>query len=172
MRFFSIITFTLATGIALAADGVKPVTYLEGNLEGFAPNASATLEFRDSRVMALHAKDSDVVIPYGVVSKTNRKTVPLLTEKDPIYKVWNIHKRLLIPTPQEQVTVSYRNQAGAEKTATLEMDKASADRLQAHVKQATDRNAANAGAWWGDAVWKTDRNKDQWGGAGVMAQRE
>jgi hypothetical protein len=25
--------------------------------------------------------------------------------------------------------------------------------------------------WWGDGYWKTTRNKDQWGGAGTVAQK-
>jgi hypothetical protein len=169
---FSIITFILATGVALANDNVKPVTYLEGNLDGFATNASATLEFRDSKAMVLHVKGSDAVIPYGVVSKTSQRLVPVVTEKDPLYKVWSLHKRLLIPNPLHAVTVVYKDKAGAEKSVTLEMEKGAADRVQAQIKQATDRNSANAGSWWGDSVWKTARNKEEWGGAGVIAQRE
>jgi hypothetical protein len=169
---FSIITFILATGVALAADNIKPVTYLEGNLEGFAVNASSTLEFRDSKVMALHTKGADAVIPYAAVSKTTEKIIPVVTEKDPLYKVWSLHKRLLIPNPLHEVTVTYTDRNGAEKTVTMEMEKVPADRVAAQVKQATDRKAANAGSWWGDSMWKTNRNKEEWGGAGVMAQRE
>lgn len=169
---FSLITLLLAAGTALAADNVKPVTYLEGNLEGFATNASAKLEFRDSRAMALHAKGSDAVIPYAAVSKTSERIVPVVTEKDPLYKVWSLHKRLLIPTPLHAVTVVYKDKAGVEKSVTLEMEKAAAARLQAQVKQVTDKSAANNGSWWGDSVWKTQRNKTEWGGSGVIAQRE
>lgn len=169
---FSLITLLLAAGTGLAADNVKPVTYLEGNLEGFATNASASLEFRDSKTMALHVKGSDAVIPYAAVSKTSERLVPVVTEKDPLYKVWSLHKRLLIPTPLHAVTVVYKDKAGAEKSVTLEMEKAAAARVQAQVKQATDKTAANNGSWWGDSVWKTQRNKTEWGGAGVIAQRE
>lgn len=171
MRFL-LIAFTLAAGVALANDNVKPVTYMEGNLNGFAVNAGGTLEFRDSKAMVLHTNGSDAVIPYSVVSKTSERIVPVVSEKDPLYKVWSIHKRLLVPTPLHAVTVTYKDQAGVEKSATLEMQKAAADRLQAHVKQAQDHKAANAGSWWGDSVWKTQRNKDDWGGTGVIAQRE
>ena len=169
---FSLITFILASGVALAADNIKPVTYLEGNLEGFAANASGTLEFRDSKVMVLHSKGVDAVIPYNVVSKTSQKVVPVVTEKDPLYKVWSLHKRLLPPTPLHAVMVVYKDKAGTEKPITVEMQKVAADRVQAQVKQAADWKAANAGSWWGDSVWKTQRNKEDWGGAGVIAQRE
>jgi hypothetical protein len=54
----------------------------------------------------------------------------------------------------------------------MEMERSAADRVQAQIQQAMDRNAANSGAWWGDSVWKTARNKEQWDGAGVVAQRE
>ncbi len=169
---FSLLTFVLTASAAFAADNVKPVTYLEGNIDGFAVNASSKLEFKDSKVMVLRTKGADAVIPYGMVTKTDDVLVPVVSEKDPLYKVWSIHKRLLIPNPLHAVTVTYTDKAGAEKKVTLEMEKAAAERLEAHVKQASDRNAANAGAWWGDSVWKTQRNKSDWGGAGVIAQRE
>ena len=132
---FSII-FTLAAGLALASDNSKPVTYLEGNLEGFTANASSTLEFRDSKAMVLHTKGADAVIPYSVVTKTSEREVPVVTEKDPLYKVWAIHKRLLIPTPLHAVTVHYKDKTGAEKSITLEMEKSAATRVEigrAHV---------------------------------------
>lgn len=169
---FSLITLVLATGVALASDNVKPATYLEGNLEGFTANAGVTLEFRDYNAMAVHAKGADQVIPYAAVSKTSERLVPVVSEKDPLYKVWSLHKRLLIPNPLHAVTVVYTDKAGVEKSVTLEMEKASAERLQAQVKQVADKAAANNGSWWGDSVWKTQRNKTEWGGAGVIAQRE
>jgi hypothetical protein len=169
---FSLVTLIFATGVALAADNTKPITYLEGNLEGFHTNDSGSLEFRDSKVMVLHAKETEAVIPYGSVTTTSRKVIPVVTEKDPLYQVWNLHKRLLIPTPLHSVSVVYKDKAGAEKSVTLEMEKAAADRVEAQVKQAMDKNAANAGSWWGDSIWKTERNKSEWGGAGVMAQRK
>jgi hypothetical protein len=167
---FSLVFLTLAAGLAVAAD--KPVTYLEGNVEGLAQNATGTLQFKNSKVMVLHSKGADVTVPYAAVSKTDRKTAPVLTEKDPLYKVWMIHKRLLIPTPLQLVTVAYNDKTGAEKTITIEMDKAAADRVQAQVQQAADKIAANRGDWWGDSVWKTKRNKDEWAGSGVIASRE
>jgi hypothetical protein len=166
---FSLVFITLAAGLAVAAD--KPVTYLEGNVEGLTQNATGTLQFKSSKVMVLHAKGADVTVPYAAVSKTERKTAPVLTEKDPLYKVWMIHKRLLIPTPLQLVTVVYADKTG-EKSITIEMDKAAADRVQAQVQQTADKIAANQGAWWGDSVWKTQRNKDQWSGSGVVASRE
>jgi hypothetical protein len=166
---FSIVFLTLAAGLAVAAD--KPVTYLEGNVEGLAQNASGTLQFKNSKVMVLHAKGAEVTVPYSAVSKTDRKTAPVLTEKDPLYKVWMIHKRLLIPTPLQLVTVAFNDKTGTAKTITIEMDKAAADRVQAQVQQAADKTAADQGTWWGDSVWKTQRNKDQWA-PGVVASRE
>jgi hypothetical protein len=170
MRFS--ILLTLAAGLALASDNVKPVTYLEGNLEGFVANVGGKLEFRDSKAMVLHAKSWDAVIPYAAVSKTSEELIPVVSEKDPLYKVWSLHKRLLIPTPLHAVTVVYKDKSGVEKTVKLEMEKSAATRVQAQVKQAADQKAANDGAWWGDSVWKTARNKQDWGGAGVLAQRE
>jgi hypothetical protein len=174
MRFFSSITTTLAlaTGIAVAADRPQPVTYLNGNIEGFSQNAGGTLELRDTKAMVLRSKDANVEIPYSAVSMTGRKTVAVLTQKDPLYKVWSLHKRLLIPVPLEEMAVAYKDKNGTEKTVTIEMEKKTADRVQVNIERAAQRKASDAGAWWGDSLWKTSRNKDQWGGAGVVAQRE
>jgi len=171
MRFYSFMTLTLAAGIAVAADGPKSVTYLNGNIEGFSQNADATLELRDTKVMVLRAKGADAEIPFGAVSKTERTEVPVVTQKDPLYKVWSLHKRLLIPTPLQKVMLTY-TENGAPKTVTMEMEKSLSDRMLGSIERAAERNAANAGAWWGDGVWKTKRNKDQWGGLGTVAQRE
>ncbi len=168
----SIISLLLAAGIAVAADGPKPVTYLNGNIEGFAQNASGTLDVRSAKTMTLRTKGADVEIPYAAVSKTDRTTPLVSVAKDPLYKVWSLPQRLMPPTPLQQLVVTYKDKAGAEKSVTLEIQKATADRVLANVEQAAARNAANSGAWWGDSVWKTQRNKDQWGGSGAVAQRE
>jgi hypothetical protein len=167
---FSFVFLTLAAGLAVAAD--RPVTYLEGNVEGLAQNATGTLQFKDSKVMVLHAKGADVVVPYAAVSKTERKTAPVVDNKEPIYKVWAVHKRLLIPTPLQQVTVAFNDKSGAAKSITIEMGKSDADRVQAQIQQVADKMSASQGNWWGDSVWKTNRNKDQWAGSGVVASRE
>jgi hypothetical protein len=167
---FSLVFITLAAGLAVAAD--HPVTYLEGNVEGLPLNAIGTLQFKDAKAMVLHSKEGNVVVPYAAVSKTESHAAPVTTEKDPLYKVWDLHKRLLIPTPLQQVTVAFHDKTGAEKSIVIEMDKKSAKRVQAQVAQAIEKSAANGGAWWGDAVWKTARNKEQWSGSGVVASRE
>ncbi len=167
---FSLVFFTLAAGLAVAAD--KPVTYVESNVDGLAVNATGTLHFQDSKSMVLHAKGAEVLVPYAAVTKTTRKTVPVVVDKEPIYKVWAVHKRLLIPNPLEQVTVAYNDKSGAAKSVTIETDKGTADRVEAQVQQVADKISANQGNWWGDSVWKTNRNKDQWAGSGVIASRE
>ena len=168
----SIITLLMAAGFAVAADGPKPVTYLNGNLEGFAQNASGTLDIRSAKTMKLHTKAANIEIPYEAVSKTERTTPKVVTEKEPLYKVWTLPKRLTPPTPLDQVVVNYTDKSGAEKSVTIEMQKSTADWVVANVERAAARNAANGGSWWGDSYWKTKRNKDQWGGAGPVAQRE
>ena len=167
---FSLVFLTLAAGLAVAAD--KPVTYLESNVEGIAVNATGTVHFKDSKAMVLHTKGADVLVPYAAVTKTERKTVPVVVDKEPVYKVWAVHKRLLIPNPLEQVTVAFMDRSGAAKSVTIETDKHTADRVEAQIQQVSEQIAANQGNWWGDSVWKTERNKGQWSGSGVYASRE
>lgn len=167
----TLITLTLAASFALAADTPKDVTYLKGTIEGFAQNEAARLALPDTKVMVLKTDTASVEIPYGAITKSDRKVVAVEVENEPLYKVWSLHERLLPPAPKHELSFEYQTKAGTQ-TLTLSMDKGEADKVMRFVDRAAERNKANAGAWWGDDYWKTARNKDQWGGAGTVAARE
>lgn len=169
---FTLITLTLACGFAVAADGPKTVTYIKGSVEGLSPNETATMTLPDTKVLVLKTKDSGLEIPYAAIVKSGRAIVEAEVENEPLYKVWSLHERLLPPAPKHQLTLDYKTKSGVEQSVTLSMDKATADKVMAHVDRAAARNSANAGNWWGDDYWKTKRNQNQWGGAGTVAQRE
>ena len=52
---------------------------------------------------------------------------------------------------------------------TIELSKTAAAGLLATIERHSGKVADNN--WWGDSYWKTTRNKDQWGGAGTVAQK-
>ena len=65
--------------------------------------------------------------------------------------------------------MTYKNEDGQDKTMTIELSKTDAARLLARIER---RNGTVADSkWWGDGYWKTTRNKDQWGGAGTIAEK-
>jgi len=56
-----------------------------------------------------------------------------------------------------------------DQTMTIELSKPAASGLLATIERRSGHVANNT--WWGDSYWKTTRNKDNWGGAGTIAQK-
>jgi hypothetical protein len=167
------LTFICVAGLALAANTTKEITYVEGTLTGYSVSTDAKLELASSKHLVLHGKDAaDVAIPYANVISSEQKTVVLTPEKEPLYKVWDLAKRLAPPDPVEKVTLQFVDKAGSKQSVTFETDKKTAGKVMASVKQASDKRASDQGAWWGDRAWKTKRNQSEWGGAGPIASRE
>jgi len=167
MRFSKTINLafalTLAGGAALAANyGPYPMTYLKGNIEGIDQNAGGTIDFTNSKVLTVKASDSKFEIPYLAIVGAERKDVVISVEKEPLYKVWALHKRIIQPMPKQEVTFDYKDKTGSLQSVTIEVDPATADRLFVRLKQADNKKAAIRGDWWGDGVWKTHRNEPEW----------
>lgn len=162
MRHF-FMTFLLASGMALAAHNAEPVTYLKGSIEGIPVNAAAKADLSSLKVLVIETETTRVEIPYAGVSSTEASAPVRLTEYEPLYKVWTIHKRLLPPEPVQSVTLAFRDAQGERNTVTLEMEKPAAELLLQNVREAAEEKAAAAN-WWGDRVWKTKRNQVKWDG--------
>jgi hypothetical protein len=172
MRFPTLTTLiTLACGLAVAAEGPQPVTYISGNLDGLAPNTGATVDVSGSKAIALNNGAVKVEVPYAAISRAELgQPTEVTTESEPLYKVWTLHKRFLPKRTVQQVTVDYRTAAGENKTLTIEAEQHVAEGVIAAIEERTTPPSEKV--WWGDTIWKTTRNKDQWGGAGTVASRE
>jgi hypothetical protein len=167
------LTFICAAGLALAANAPKDITYVEGTLDGYSLATKTTLELASVKHLVLHAKGGqDVEIPYANVIASTRTTVPVSVEKEPLFKVWELPKRLAPPAPVEKVALQFVDAKGAKQSVTFETDKKTATKVLARVKQASNKRASDGGAWWGDGVWKTKRNQTDWGTSGPIASRE
>jgi hypothetical protein len=167
MRFSKTITLAfalmLACGTARAANyGPYPVTYLKGNIEGLDQNAGGTLDLTNTKVLKLQANDSKLEVPYSAIFGAERKEVVITVEKEPLYKVWALPKRLAPLIPPHEVSFDYKDKTGNLHSITLEMEPATADRFFGRLKQAETKKAATRGDWWGDSVWKTHRNEPGW----------
>lgn len=162
---------TVGCGLVAAADGPQPVTYVRGNLDGLSPNTGATVDVSGSKAIALHNGTVKVEVPYAAISRAElSQPTEVATESEPLYKVWSLHKRFLPKRRVQQLTVDYRTAAGENKTLTIEAEQHVAENVIAAIEDRTTPPSEKA--WWGDTVWKTSRNKDQWGGAGTVASRQ
>jgi len=169
MRFLTLPTLTILAGGLLAAADSATVTYIDGNVADLSPNTGATLYMTNPQSMELKTPLHKVQIPYEQISKAELGSVMVHTsEPQPLYKVWALPKRL-IKSETRQMTVAFTNDNGQNQTMTIEMSSVAADSLLATIERHNAKVANNG--WWGDTYWKTIRNKDQWGGAGTVAQK-
>jgi hypothetical protein len=169
MRFLTLPTLTiLAGGLLLGADS-QTVTYIGGTLADLAPNSGATLYMNNSKSMELRTPEHSVQVPYGQILNAELGAVVVHSpESDAPYKFWALPKRL-VTAEARQMTISFTNADGQDQTMTVELPKKAADRVFATIERHSGKVANNN--WWGESVWKTSRNKDQWGGAGTVAQK-
>ena len=169
MRFLTLPTLTILAGGLLAAADSATVTYIDGNVAELAPSRGATLYLTNPQFMELRTPLHNVQIPYAQISKAELSSVMVHTSApEPAYKVWALPKRL-VKSETRQMTVAFKAQNGEDQTMTLEMSKSSAEGALATIERHSGK-VANSD-WWGDNYWKTNRNKDTWGGAGTVAQK-
>jgi hypothetical protein len=167
-----VLALILTSGLALAGDGPKPVTYMNGSVSGLSANTGATLEVTYAKGLIVRSASANVEIPYAAIVKTSRAPQQQVEEaKQPVYKVWTLRKKIIPPTPMENVTVAYRTN-GTENNVTLLMEKKIADSVMEAWDRENERRSKARGEWWGDSYWKTAHNQGQWGGAGEVASRE
>jgi hypothetical protein len=171
MRFSTLATATLLTcGLALAADGPQAVTYISGNLDNLTANSGATLDVSGSKAIQLNTGSAKIDVPYASITRAELGEITEFSSEEPLYKVWALHKRFLGKRAVQRVTLDFQTTAGESKTLTLEAPRQVAEDVIAVIEDRTTPETAKT--WWGDNVWKTKRNQEQWGGAGTVATRE
>ena len=169
MRFLTLPTLTILAGGLLAAADSTTVTYIDGNIADLSPKTGATLYLNNPLSIELETPLHKVQVPYRQITKTELGSIQVHTsEPEPLYKVWALPKRFM-KTETRQMTVAFTNADGQDQTMTLELSSVAASSLLATIEHHNAKVANNE--WWGDSVWKTTRNKDQWGGAGTIAQK-
>jgi hypothetical protein len=167
MRLFTFSALTVLAGsLALAADGPRGFTYLSGNVSELSPNSSGTLSYSDGKKIQLRTPQHALAIPYAAITSVDLGEVHS-PAPDPIYKVWSLHKRLSTKGDTQEMTVAFKDDAGREQVVTLELARQDlADVLSAiHEQNAHIESGFTSSTrddWWGDQLWRTARNGDQW----------
>jgi hypothetical protein len=168
MRIASLVAvFVLACGLASAARQ-EPFTYVEGNLTGVIPNSGGSLTLSESQALELKTGLATVSVPYAGITKAELGATREHSEKEPLYKVWALPKRLWGGSMTQLVKIEFKGEDGEPKTMTLELDKSSAPEVVEHLRRQNPSLpgaaavAASPADWWGDRYWKTARNADKW----------
>lgn len=169
------ILFALFGGIAFAAANVHTTTYVVGNLDNISAGAIGSVNLSNDRAIVFHTRETTVQVAYVNITKAELGARVTHTPDVPLYKVWELHKRLLAPRDSTQyLTVDFKNTDGEDRTMTLELDASVAsDMLKVIEIHQGKRPAAVYDAhpdqWWGDGTWKTSRNTPKWSPSGAVA---
>ncbi len=135
--FTSLAILSLAAwGAAFAGSRPETTTYIDGNLTGVAPNTGATLMFSDDNAMYLHTGLETVAIPYSGISNAELGAVKETSHDVPFYKVW-AHRHA--KTQTQYLIVNFKNEAGEDKSMTLELATAAASSVLSDLETRTGK---------------------------------
>jgi hypothetical protein len=145
LSIIAIAVLTVACPAAFAAERAETTTYVDGNLNGVSPNTGGTLMFSDDKAMYFRTGLSTVAVPYSSISHSELGATKETSHSVPLYKVWALHKRG-DKTETQLLIVNFRNDAGEDKTMTLELAKASAPGVLSLIQSRSAADPAPAKA--------------------------
>ena len=161
MRSISILL--LSSVVAFAGSGGGPVVYVVGNLDGVSPGVEGILVLEKDQAVFRFGK-TVLPMPYSDIHNVElgTKVVPTFA---PVYKVWQLHKRLVEHPAQRMVNFEFSGKDGNDQTITLELDESAANDTLVEIeirqgKRIPPKRATNGDPWWGDSAWKTTRNNN------------
>ncbi len=162
MRSISILL--LSSVVAVAGSGGSPAIYVVGNLDGVSPGAEGILALEKDQAVFRSGK-TVLPMPYGDIHNVELGT-KVVPPSAPLYKVWQLHKRLLTEHPaQRMVNFEFTDKHGKDQSFTLEFGETAANETLAEIeirqgKRVAPKRATNGDPWWGDSVWKTTANNN------------
>lgn len=172
MRMFSTVILALAVSPALLhAATNQEATYVVGNLDGVETGAKGIAHV-DGGGLTFHTGKLTIDAPFAKITATEMGPKLVHPEEAPHRKAWELHKRLLDKTVYQNLIVNFKDASGKEQTMTLEMTESAAaeafDTLELRTGQRVRRQREDG--WWGDDVWRTDRNQQTWDQTAALAK--
>jgi len=152
---------------AFAAPRPETSTYITGNVADLKPNTGGTLVFSDEHAVLFRTGLAEVVVPYAGISKAELGATRVHSHDVPAYKVWALPSRIH-KTETQLLTLQFKNEQGEDRTMTFEIAKPAAgtvlETIQDHTKTGASADTAKTEkeTWWGDSIWKTNRNVSSW----------
>lgn len=169
----------VASTLAFAATPSQTITYVDGNVTGLAPDTGGTLSFDDDKAVYLHTGLTTVAVPYAGIGHAELGAVKENSHDVPLYKFWarlKSHK-----TETQLLIVNFKTEQGDNRSMTLELAPQGARTVLADLESHTGKTFSAAKkndtapktnpGWWGDQVWKTDRNADKFPKAAANDQQ-
>jgi hypothetical protein len=171
---------SLAAFACLAVSGAprpETSTYVDGNVSSLKPNTGGTLVFKDNNSMTFRTGLAEVAVPYESILHAELGATQIRNHEpmgmNPAALISRLHK-----TETQLLTVEFKSGLGEKQTMTLQLAKPAASSVLATIQEHTAKSVTEAkapsvklaeaktaegkDAWWGDDMWKTNRNKDSW----------
>jgi hypothetical protein len=156
----------LPTAVLRATDTAE---YVGGTVKSIPMNSVGFLNLDDAKVLKFNYGKFEYKLPYEQITGTE------------ITKGESRHVLIKVPLPslfgrkKETLTVSYKDPAGTSGTLHFELAARLASSVQDTIAeqkalpQAASANQSNE--WWGDKLWKTNRNKATWESDSTTAEK-
>jgi hypothetical protein len=171
MRAASLLALSLAACGCLSAATNREATYVVGNLDGIEPGAAGVLRVEDDKLTFQTGKLT-IEAPYAKVTGVEMGAKLTRSSDAPLYKFWELPKRFGEKTMYQNLTVAFTDASGNEQSMTLEMTESAAAQAYDALELRTGRKARRQQQdWWGDDVWRTNRNHESWDHSAVPGSR-
>jgi hypothetical protein len=156
---FSTLVFALVPPFVLRGAS-SPIEYVGGTVKAIPANSTGAFNFDDAKELRFNYGQSVYAVPYEQITAAD-------VAKGEAH---HILRKIPVPSfsrdPKETLSINYKDAAGATGTLSFELTASQASQVRDDITKKKDRIQANADArsndWWGDTLWKTNRNKGAW----------
>jgi hypothetical protein len=158
---FSTVIFALLPPVMLSGAS-SAVEYVGGTVKAIPANSTGAFNFDDAKELRFNYGASVYALPYEQITATDIGKVQGESH--------HILRKIPVPSfsrdPKETLTIGYKDAAGATGTLSFELTarQAAQARDSITIKKALIQAdiEARSNEWWGDKIWKTNRNKALW----------
>jgi len=158
---FSTLVFALLPPFLLGGAS-SAIEYVGGTAKAIPANSTGTFNLDDAKELRFSYGTSVFAVPYEQI--TNAEV------SKPKGEMHHILRKIPVPAfsrdPRENLTIAYKDAAGEAGTLTFELPLRQADRVRDNIEtkkaQIKAETEARSNDWWGDKIWKTNRNRATW----------
>lgn len=156
---FSTLVFALLPPFVLRGAS-SAIEYVGGTVKAIPANSTGAFNFDDDKELRFNYGQSVYALPYEQITATDIAKG----------ETHHILRKIPVPSfsrdPKETLTIDYKDAAGATGTLSFDLTASQAAQVRDDIATKKARIQANAEArsneWWGDKLWKTNRNKGAW----------
>jgi len=163
MRTVSLTTLTMAAGLMAFAATSHDATYAVGNLDSLSAGAKGVVR-TDENALVFRSGKVTVETPYSRITGTEMGQKVTHSTETYKHKFWEVNKMFGHTTERQSLIVNFRDASGKDQSMTLELSEVDAHDVRTAIDNLSGLTARRqqAEGWWGDDIWKTDRNMKSW----------